>query len=106
MNNYILKESYTLSRPKSDLSLWVHKTGARVVFIKNEDKHRAFTAAFCTPPENSRGIPHIVEHSVFCGSKKYPLKDPFVQLMKGSLNTFLNAITYSDMTLFPVASTN
>lgn len=106
MDNYILKESYTLSRPKSDLSLWVHKTGARVVFIKNDDKHRAFTAAFCTPPENSRGIPHIVEHSVFCGSKKYPLKDPFVQLMKGSLNTFLNAITYSDMTLFPVASTN
>lgn len=106
-DNYILKESYMLKQPQSTVSLWVHKnTGARIAFIKNDDEHRSFTAAFCTPPQSNGGIPHILEHSVFCGSEKYPLKDPFVQMMKGSLNTFLNAITYSDMTIFPVASTN
>lgn len=107
MNGFTLKESSTISQPKCDASLWIHnKTKARIVFLKNNDEHRAFTIAFCTPPTNNKGIPHMLEHSVFCGSNKYPLKDPFLQLMKGSLNTFLNAITYSDMTLFPVASTN
>lgn len=107
MNGFTLKEEASVSQPKCDASLWIHnKTKARIIFLKNGDEHRAFTIAFCTPPTNNKGIPHILEHSVFCGSDKYPLKDPFLQLMKGSLNTFLNAITYSDMTLFPVASIN
>ena len=72
----------------------------------NSDENKTFGAVFRTPVDNSKGIPHILEHSVLCGSKKYPIKEPFVELMKGSLNTFLNAFTYPDRTCYPVASTN
>ena len=72
----------------------------------NDDENKTFGAVFRTPVDNSKGIPHILEHSVLCGSKKYPIKEPFVELMKGSLNTFLNAFTYPDRTCYPVASTN
>lgn len=82
------------------------KSGARVVLIPCEDTNKVFNIAFRTTPKDSTGVPHIIEHTVLCGSKKYPLKDPFVELVKGSLNTFLNAITYPDKTMFPVASTN
>ena len=82
------------------------KSGARVVLIPCEDTNNVFNIAFRTTPKDSTGVPHIIEHTVLCGSKKYPLKDPFVELVKGSLNTFLNAITYPDKTMFPVASTN
>ncbi|SCP96670.1 insulinase family protein [Anaerobium acetethylicum] len=82
------------------------KTGARVLVLSNEDENKVFTIGFRTPPEDSTGTPHIIEHSVLCGSKRFPSKDPFVELVKGSLNTFLNAMTYPDKTLYPVASTN
>ena len=82
------------------------KTGARVALISNEDDNKVFSIGFRTPPENSTGVAHILEHSVLCGSKEFPSKDPFVELAKGSLNTFLNAMTYSDRTIYPVASQN
>ncbi len=82
------------------------KTGARIMILENDDKNKVFTIGFRTPPSDSTGTPHILEHSVLCGSKKFPAKDPFIELAKGSLNTFLNAMTYPDKTVYPVASTN
>lgn len=82
------------------------KTGARVAVLANDDENKVFSIAFRTPPENSTGVAHIIEHTVLCGSRKFPLKDPFVELAKGSLNTFLNAMTYPDKTVYPVASCN
>ena len=82
------------------------KSGARVVVMSNDDDNKVFSIGFRTPPEDSTGVAHIVEHTVLCGSKKYPSKDPFVELAKGSLNTFLNAMTFSDKTIYPVASCN
>lgn len=85
----------------------LHKgSGARVAVISNEDENKVFYIGFRTPPADSTGVPHILEHSVLCGSKHFPVKDPFVELAKGSLNTFLNAITFPDRTLYPVASCN
>lgn len=83
-----------------------NKTKARVMIIENDDTNKVFTIGFRTPPKDDTGVPHIMEHSVLCGSKKFPVKDPFVELCKGSLNTFLNAMTYSDKTVYPVASLN
>ncbi len=82
------------------------KTKARICFISNDDTNKVFYVGFRTPPKDSTGVAHIVEHTVLCGSDKYPVKDPFVELVKGSLNTFLNAITYPDKTVYPIASTN
>ncbi|SFA70414.1 hypothetical protein SAMN05216249_101118 [Acetitomaculum ruminis DSM 5522] len=82
------------------------KSGARIQIISNDDENKTFYICFRTPPENSCGTTHIIEHSVLCGSEKFPAKDPFVELVKGSLNTFLNAMTYSDKTVYPVASCN
>lgn len=82
------------------------KSGAHISLIKNDDDNKVFYIGFRTPPMDSTGVPHIVEHTVLCGSDKYPLKDPFVELVKGSLNTFLNAITYPDKTVYPIASCN
>lgn len=82
------------------------KTGARVVLMENKDENKVFYIGFRTPPVDSTGAAHIVEHTVLCGSKEFPIKDPFVELVKGSLNTFLNAMTYPDKTVFPVASCN
>ena len=82
------------------------KTGARVFLLSNDDENKVFSIGFRTPPSDSTGVPHILEHSVLCGSKKFPVKDPFVELVKGSMNTFLNAMTYPDKTVYPVASTN
>lgn len=94
-----------------DLNGWgaylVHvKTGAKVTLIKNDDTNKVFYIGFRTPPKNSTGVAHIIEHSVLCGSKNFPAKDSFIELIKGSLNTFLNAMTYSDRTVYPVASQN
>ena len=83
-----------------------NKTGARVVVISNEDDNKVFQIGFRTPPKDDTGVPHILEHSVLCGSREFPMKDPFVELVKGSLNTFLNAMTYPDKTVYPVASQN
>ncbi|MEW5297561.1 MAG: hypothetical protein WDW36_000765 [Sanguina aurantia] len=82
------------------------KTGAELISVLNSDENKTFGVVFRTPVDNSFGIPHILEHSVLCGSRKFPIKEPFVELMKGSLNTFLNAFTYPDRTCYPVASTN
>lgn len=82
------------------------KSGARVLLVKNDDENKVFSIGFRTPPSDSTGVPHIMEHSVLCGSKNFPAKDPFVELVKGSLNTFLNAMTYPDKTVYPVASCN
>eukprot|EP00877_Chromochloris_zofingiensis_P003328 jgi/Chrzof1/12997/Cz07g15220.t1 len=91
----------------SHVMLYKHnKTGAELISVINQDENKTFGAVFRTPVGDSTGIPHILEHSVLCGSRKYPIKEPFVELMKGSLNTFLNAFTYPDRTCYPVASTN
>ncbi|MGN8773625.1 insulinase family protein [Candidatus Weimeria sp. HCP3S3_B5] len=82
------------------------KSGAMVTLIENDDVNKVFYIGFRTTPENSKGTAHIIEHTVLCGSEKYPVKDPFVELVKGSMNTFLNAMTYPDKTVYPVASTN
>ncbi len=82
------------------------KTGARIALLSNDDENKVFYIGFRTPPTDSTGVPHIIEHTVLCGSKEFPVKDPFVELVKGSLNTFLNAMTYSDKTVYPVASCN
>lgn len=82
------------------------KTGARVVLLSNDDDNKVFYIGFRTTPKDSTGVAHITEHSVLCGSKNFPVKDPFVELAKGSLNTFLNAMTYPDKTVYPVASCN
>lgn len=82
------------------------KSGARVVYIENDDNNKVFSIGFRTPPSDSTGVLHIMEHSVLCGSRNFPAKDPFVELVKGSLNTFLNAMTYPDKTVYPVASCN
>ena len=82
------------------------KTGAQLLSMECDDENKVFGITFRTPPENSTGIAHIMEHSVLCGSEKYPLKEPFIELVKGSLNTFLNAFTYPDKTCYPVASQN
>ena len=82
------------------------KTGAKLFYVAADDDNKVFYIGFRTPPKDDTGVAHIVEHSVLCGSKKYPLKEPFVELVKGSLNTFLNAMTYPDKTVYPVASRN
>lgn len=82
------------------------KTGARLLSLENDDENKVFCIAFATPPEDSTGLPHILEHSVLCGSETFPVKEPFKELRKGSLNTFLNAFTASDRTMYPVASQN
>ena len=83
-----------------------NKTGARVALLSNDDENKVFYIGFRTPPKDSTGVAHIVEHTVLCGSDKFPVKDPFIELAKGSLNTFLNAMTYPDKTVYPVASCN
>ena len=83
------------------------KSGARICCIENPaDSNKVFAISFCTPPRDDTGTPHILEHSVLCGSEKFPLKDPFMELAKGSVNTYLNAMTFADKTMYPVASQN
>jgi Zn-dependent M16 (insulinase) family peptidase len=88
------------------LSFTHEKSGARLLYLKTDDDNKVFSITFRTPPRDSTGIPHILEHSVLCGSKKFPSKEPFIELAKGSLNTFLNAMTFPDKTMYPVASRN
>jgi len=104
---YELVNSSKLDEVNSTGLVFRHKkTKARVVVLSNDDDNKVFSIGFRTPPKDSTGVAHIIEHSVLCGSKKYPAKDPFVELAKGSLNTFLNAITYPDKTVYPIASCN
>ncbi len=96
-----------IAEVNSQVRLYRHKkTGAEVLSLVNDDENKVFGITFKTPPEDSTGIAHILEHSVLCGSRKYPVKKPFVELIKGSLNTFLNAMTFPDKTAYPVASQN
>ncbi len=83
-----------------------NKSGAKILLLKNDDENKSFCIGFRTPPYDDTGLPHILEHSVLCGSRKFPVKEPFVELMKSSLNTFLNAMTFPDKTIYPVASCN
>jgi len=99
-------EEYLEDVKSSGIVLRHKKSGARICVMSNDDENKLFCAAFRTPVENDTGVPHIIEHSVLNGSKNYPSRDPFMQLAKGSLNTFLNAMTYNDKTLYPVASCN
>lgn len=99
-------EEYLKDIKTAGMVLRHKKSGARVCVMSNDDENKLFCAAFRTPVENDTGVPHIIEHSVLNGSKHYPSRDPFMQLAKGSLNTFLNAMTYNDKTLYPVASCN
>lgn len=104
---YELKGRQTIKELETEGYIFRHKkTGARVVVMENSDNNKVFYIGFRTPPKESTGVMHILEHSVLCGSKKYPVKDPFIELAKGSLNTFLNAMTYPDKTVYPVASCN
>ncbi len=104
---YRLISHHYSSDIKSDAYLLEHiKSGARVAILDNDEENKVFYIAFRTPPADSTGVAHILEHSVLCGSDEFPLKDPFVELVKGSLNTFLNAMTYPDKTVYPVASCN
>lgn len=102
----ILWEKHVKELNSEGILLEHKKTGARVFLLSNEDENKVFCVGFRTPPSDSTGVPHILEHSVLCGSEKFPVKDPFVELVKGSLNTFLNAMTYPDKTVYPVASCN
>lgn len=107
MSAYELILESEIAQLKSVGRLYRHKkSGARVVTLQNDDENKVFSIGFRTPPPDSTGVPHIIEHSVLCGSREFPLKDPFVELVKGSLNTFLNAMTYPDKTIYPVASCN
>ena len=107
LNQYEIIKDEDLQDVKCHGYLLKHKkSGARVLLMENDDENKVFTIGFRTPPSDSTGVPHIMEHSVLCGSKEFPVKDPFVELVKGSLNTFLNAMTYPDKTVYPVASCN
>lgn len=104
---YTLLEKKEIKELNSVSYLLKHnKTGARVALLSNDDENKVFYIGFRTPPKDSTGVAHIVEHTVLCGSDKFPVKDPFIELAKGSLNTFLNAMTYPDKTVYPVASCN
>ncbi|MCI8513811.1 MAG: insulinase family protein [Lachnospiraceae bacterium] len=104
---YEVVKEQAISELNSQAVILRHKkSGARLFLLSNEDENKVFTIGFRTPPADSTGLPHILEHSVLCGSRKFPAKDPFVELAKGSLNTFLNAMTYPDKTVYPVASCN
>lgn len=102
----VIKEKFVEEMNSQAMILEHKKSGARVFLMSNEDENKVFSIGFRTPPADSTGLPHILEHSVLEGSEKFPVKDPFVELVKGSLNTFLNAMTYPDKTVYPVASCN
>lgn len=107
LHGFVLERETTLQEYHTLVRLWRHqKTGARYLSLCNQDDNKVFAVTFRTPPKDSTGVAHILEHSVLCGSRKYPVKEPFVELMKGSLQTFLNAFTYPDKTCYPVASTH
>lgn len=104
---YEILDEHRVEDVQSDGFILKHKkSGARIAILSNNDDNKVFYIGFRTPPEDETGVPHIIEHTTLCGSKKFPVKDPFIELAKGSLNTFLNAMTYPDKTVYPVASCN
>ncbi len=107
LERYKLEEEKNLTDMNAKGYYFRHKkSGAKIAVVSNDDENKVFYIGFRTPPKDSTGVAHIVEHTVLCGSAKFPAKDPFVELVKGSLNTFLNAMTYPDKTVYPVASCN
>jgi presequence protease len=107
LHGFALEREQQISELAATARIYRHaKTGGRLLSLISPDENKVFGVAFRTPPTDSTGLPHILEHSVLCGSRKYPVKEPFVELIKGSLNTFLNALTFPDKTCYPVASAN
>ncbi|WP_378957232.1 insulinase family protein [Pelosinus sp. sgz500959] len=106
-HGFVLEEEKKIDDINSIAQIFYHqKSGARLLYLKNDDDNKVFSITFRTPPADSTGVAHIVEHSVLCGSRQFPMKEPFVELVKGSLNTYLNAMTFPDKTMYPVASRN
>ena len=107
MSGFTVKSAETIDELDAEAYVIDHTaSGARLLFLACEDENKAFAIGFKTPPANDTGVFHILEHSVLCGSAKFPVKEPFVDLIKSSMQTFLNAMTYPDKTIYPVASTN
>jgi len=107
MEKFEVTKSDKVDEYGANVLMFTHKkTGAEIMSVTVPDENKVFGITFRTPPDDSTGIPHILEHSVLCGSRKYPVKEPFVELLKGSMQTFLNAMTYPDRTCYPVASQN
>jgi Zn-dependent M16 (insulinase) family peptidase len=106
-HGFRFEEEKDIKELNASAKLFFHeKSGARLLYLQNDDDNKVFSISFRTPPPDSTGVPHIMEHSVLCGSRKFPVKEPFIELAKGSLNTFLNAMTYPDKTMYPIASRN
>ena len=100
IHGFKLERQDSVPEAASEAFIFKHiKSGARLLFLKNNDDNKVFSISFRTPPPDDTGVAHITEHSVLCGSRKFPLKEPFVELVKGSLNTFLNAMTFPDKTM-------
>lgn len=107
LHGFELVQERHIAEYNTEAKLWRHqRTGAQLLSMSNSDENKVFSINFCTPPTDSTGLPHILEHSVLGGSRKYPVKEPFMELVKGSLKTFVNAMTFPDMTVYPVASQN
>ncbi|MFA5478903.1 MAG: insulinase family protein [Candidatus Muiribacteriota bacterium] len=107
VNGFVFKKKEFVNEINSEALIFEHeKTGAKLLKLQNDDDNKVFSISFRTPPYDNTGLPHILEHSVLCGSRKFNTKEPFVELIKGSLNTFLNAMTFPDKTMYPVASKN
>lgn len=106
-HGFKLVNHYPIHEIGSECFIYEHEqTGANLMYLKNEDSNKVFSATFKTPPTDHTGVPHIVEHCVLSGSRKYHTKEPFMDMIKGSMNTFINAMTFSDKTMYPVASKN
>lgn len=106
-HGFVLKDSQEIAELKMRADMYEHvKSGAQLIHLACEDTNKLFCVGFKTVPTDSTGVPHIIEHSVLQGSRLFPAKNSFMELIKGSLNTFVNAMTSSDITLYPVASTN
>ena len=107
MHGFTLVDSQFIQDANAQVHTFAHEqSGGQVIWVENDDQNRSFGIGFKTPPKDSTGVAHIVEHSVLSGSRKYPAKDPFMTMLKTSMNTFLNAMTFSDMTIYPVSSMN
>lgn len=104
--NYTLEKTLFLKEKNSTGYMYKHKSGANIIFLKNKDENRVFSISFKTPVENNTGVAHALEHIILTGSRKYPIRDPFNELSKSSLYTYLNAMTFRDKTMYPIASCN
>ena len=107
IHGFVIEQSRHIHEIGGDLYIMRHEhSGAMLCYIDNDDRNMTYSVTFATPSKDSTGVFHILEHSVLCGSEKYPVDDPFVELMKSSLYTFLNAMTFPDKTMYPISSRN